>query len=442
MILWFQFFPASVRTGPCWKHSVCKETSCTYGRWCISPNIWIPCANVFLSSNSFLDFISRYKSAYDDAPKGKKKELSERVLGDFLEQAPCRFLKREANGWYFDVLESSRKEISNKVFEALRVSKSVEKPRDGNSSSSPQQRVQDGQDPRSSLKRAKVIWHLTTHHNSDLLFDSTALHARVSFAIVPHIDYMLRACGKAITLVSPRSFYRIGGVSLSVRDTAIMVQGIGEHSSGSTSSLSRRRASSPIPSVWSHTTPPPPPPHHQPPPPRRAASRRPILPTRNQKHRRHQNRTTHHSISLHTFTILTIPYLTTKKKSGYYLNYLSWRSTTTSVVTEILWLTIRSQEESAGLRQSSRRREVEEQESFRREGGTTTSASWWCTHSLACSRRTDPWWRRMVRKVSKGSMHLWLWLRGLWIRYQSANERRATKIFTELPIKSQKLLSF
>ena len=69
--------------------------------------------------------------------------------------------------------------------------------------------------------------------------------------------------------------------------------------------------------------------------------------------------------------------------------YLSWRSTA-SVVTEILWLTIRSQEESAGLSQSSqarnrvyfkvfespfRRREVEEQESFRREGGTTTSAS-------------------------------------------------------------------
>ena len=123
----------------------------------ISPDIWIPWTNVFLSSNSFLDFISRYKSAYDDAPKGKKKELAERVLGDFLEQATCRFLRRETNGWYFDVLESSRKEILNKVFEALRVSKSLEKPHDGTTSSSPQQRVQDGQDPSSSLKRAKVI---------------------------------------------------------------------------------------------------------------------------------------------------------------------------------------------------------------------------------------------------------------------------------------------
>ena len=75
----------------------------------------------------FLEFVAKYKPMYDSAPKGKKKGLSEKVLEDFLAASPSRFLRKDENGWYFDVLESpsARQEILDKVYEALRISKPV-----------------------------------------------------------------------------------------------------------------------------------------------------------------------------------------------------------------------------------------------------------------------------------------------------------------------------
>jgi hypothetical protein len=68
----------------------------------------------------FNQFVVQYREEYQATPKGKKKALADTVLVDLMKAAPCRFLRLHSNGWYYDILGTSRKDVVEKIFQTLR----------------------------------------------------------------------------------------------------------------------------------------------------------------------------------------------------------------------------------------------------------------------------------------------------------------------------------
>jgi hypothetical protein len=73
-----------------------------------------------LGNLRFNQFLEKYQDEYNNAPTGRKKLVAETIIDALLKSASYRFLKEHSDGYYYDISETSREEVVEKIYQTLR----------------------------------------------------------------------------------------------------------------------------------------------------------------------------------------------------------------------------------------------------------------------------------------------------------------------------------